>query len=121
MNPASSKPDPLVGQTILDGQFKITQLVGRGGMGSVYRALQPSMNRMVAIKLLHADMAQREDVAARFRREARAMSQLTHPNTTKVFLVGQLDDGSVCLAMELLEGKTIGQVLRETGPFSYPR
>src|ERR1700751_1243821 len=97
--------DPFIGRDILNGQFQILQKIGSGGMGSVYKALQPAMNRMVAVKILHPKLANRKDLVSRFRREARAMSQLTHPNTVKVFLYGALDDGSVYIIMDVFEGK----------------
>ena len=73
--------DQFIGRDILNGQFQILQKIGSGGMGSVYKALQPAMNRMVAVKILHPKLANRKDLVSRFRREARAMSHLTHPNT----------------------------------------
>ena len=74
-----------MGQTIL-GQFRILQEIGRGGMGAVYKAEQPDMDRLVAVKILHPRLASRSDLVLRFRREARAMSRLTHPNTVRVLL-----------------------------------
>jgi serine/threonine-protein kinase len=109
--------DPFIGRDILDGTFQILQRIGSGGMGAVYKALQREMNRMVAVKILHPKLANRSDLVARFRREARAMSQLTHPNTTKVFLYGELDDGSLYMIMEYLEGKNLNQSVRADGPF----
>src|SRR4051794_12332072 len=73
--------DPLIGKQVDNGEYVIVDRIGSGGMGSVYKAEQPSMNRMVAIKVLHSRFATRDDLVARFRREARAMSQLAHPNT----------------------------------------
>ncbi len=90
-------------------------------MGAVYRALQPAMNRMVGIKILHPKLANRSDLVARFRREARAMSQLTHPNTVKVFLYGELEDGPFYIVMEFLEGKNLNQTVRSEGPFAVSR
>src|SRR5215472_14351206 len=113
--------DPFIGRDILNGQFQILQKIGSGGMGAVYRALQPEMNRMVAIKILHPKLANRKDLVSRFRREARAMSQLTHPNTVKVFLYGELDDGSLYIVMEFLEGKNLNQTVRAEGPFPVER
>jgi serine/threonine-protein kinase len=114
-------PDPFIGRDILDGQFQILQKVGSGGMGAVYKALQPSMNRMVGIKILHRKLANRADLVSRFKREARAMSHLTHPNTVKVFLFGELDDGSLYIIMEFLEGKNLNQAVRSEGAFPYER
>ena len=91
--------------------------IGTGGMGSVYKASQPAVNRMVAIKILHPKLAGRKDLTSRFRREARAMSQLTHPNTVKVFMYGELeDDGSLYIVMEMLEGRNLNQTVRKEGP-----
>jgi len=113
--------DPFIGRDILEGQFKILQKIGSGGMGSVYRAQQTDMNRMVGVKILHPKLANRKDLVSRFRREARAMSHLAHPNTTKVFLYGELDDGSLYIVMEFLDGKNLNQTVRADGPFSVQR
>ncbi len=113
--------DPFIGRDILNGQFQILQKIGSGGMGSVYKALQPDMNRMVAVKILHPKLNTRKDLVSRFRREARSMSQLSHPNTTKVFLYGELDDGSLYIVMEYLDGKNLNQTVRNDGPFSIER
>jgi serine/threonine-protein kinase len=104
-----------VGQTIL-GQFRILQEIGRGGMGAVYKAEQPDMDRLVAVKILHPRLASRSDLVLRFRREARAMSRLTHPNTVRVLLFGQLDTGALYIVMEFLDGKNLLQVERKEGP-----
>ncbi len=86
-------------------------------MGSVYRASQPAMKREVAIKILHPKLAGRKDLTSRFRREARAMSQLTHPNTVRVFMYGELEeDGSLYIVMEMLEGRNLNQTVRKGGP-----
>jgi serine/threonine-protein kinase len=114
-------PDPFIGREILDGQFKILQKIGSGGMGSVYKASQPAMNRLVGVKILHPKLNNRKDLTSRFRREARAMSHLTHPNTTKVFLYGELEDGSLYIVMEYLEGKNLNQTVRADGPFAVAR
>jgi len=108
--------DPFIGRQLVDGQFEVLQKIGSGGMGSVYKASQPAVNRMVAIKILHPKLANRKDLASRFRREARAMSQLTHPNTVKVFSYGELDeDGSLYIVMEMLEGRNLNQAIRKDG------
>lgn len=112
--------DPYIGREIL-GQFRILERVGSGGMGAVYKAEQPSMDRLVAVKILHPKLAARKDLVSRFRREARAMSHLTHPNTVRVFLYGQLDDGSLYIVMEFLAGKNLAQYVRADGPLSFER
>jgi serine/threonine protein kinase len=113
--------DPFIGRDILNGQYQILQKIGSGGMGAVYKALETEMNRMVGVKILHPKLANRKDLVSRFRREARAMSQLMHPNTTKVFHFGELDDGSLYIIMEFLEGKNLNQSVRAEGPFAMER
>jgi serine/threonine protein kinase len=109
--------DPFIGREILNGEFRILQRIGTGGMGSVYKAEQPEMNRMVAIKILHPKLTNRQDLASRFRREARAMAQLTHPNTVKVFTYGELpEDGSLYIVMEFLEGRNLNRAVKREGP-----
>jgi serine/threonine-protein kinase len=121
MTSPTQPKDPFIGRDILNGQFQILQKIGSGGMGSVYKALQPAMNRMVAVKILHPKLTSRKDLASRFRREARAMSHLTHPNTVKVFLYGELEDGSLYIVMEFLEGKNLNQTVRAEGPMAPER
>jgi serine/threonine-protein kinase len=107
-------PSSYIGKEIA-GQFRIIQRIGSGGMGAVYKAEQPEMNRYVAIKVLHPKYVSRPDLVARFRREARAMSHLSHPNTARVYLYGQLEDGACYIAMEYLEGKNLAQITRAEG------
>lgn len=121
MSTAQAQPDPNIGRSLLNGQFLIEKKIGSGGMGSVYRASQPAMNRLVAVKILHPKLTNRKDLAARFRREARAMSHLMHPNTVKVFMFGELEDGSLYIVMEYLDGKNLNQTVRREGPLSVER
>jgi len=116
-----AEADPFIGRDILDGQFRILQKIGSGGMGSVYKASQPSMNRMVAVKILHPKLTNRKDLVSRFRHEASAMSHLTHPNTVKVFNYGELEDGSLYIVMEFLAGRNLHQTVRQEGPMPYQR
>ena len=106
--------DPYLGKEVA-GQFRIVEKIGKGGMGAVYKAEQPDMNRYVAIKILHSRYLTRSDLVSRFRREARAMSQLSHPNTARVFLYGQLDDGACYFVMEHLVGQNLSQIVRAKG------
>jgi serine/threonine-protein kinase len=107
--------DSYVGREIA-GQFRVLEKIGSGGMGAVYKAEQPEMRRFVAIKILHARYLTRQDLVTRFKREARAMSHLSHPNTARVFLYGQLEDGSCYFVMEYLEGRNLAQTVRREGP-----
>ena len=106
--------DPYLDQEVA-GQFRIVEKIGKGGMGAVYKAEQPDMNRYVAIKILHSRYLSRSDLVSRFRREARAMSQLSHPNTARVFLYGQLEDGACYFVMEHLVGQNLAQIVRAEG------
>ena len=113
--------DPFIGRDILNGTFRILQKVGSGGMGAVYKAVELQNNRPVAVKILHPKLANRKDLVSRFGREARALSQLSHPNTVRVFLYGELEDGALYIIMELLEGKNLNQTVRSEGPFPHTR
>jgi serine/threonine-protein kinase len=111
----------LIGKELL-GQFRIIERIGRGGMGEVYKAEQPAMDRLVAIKILHSKLASRPDLISRFRREARAMSRLSHPNTARVFLYGHLEDTQqLYIVMEYLDGTDLARLVRREGPMEVYR
>ncbi|MFK7990841.1 MAG: serine/threonine protein kinase [Sandaracinaceae bacterium] len=112
--------DAYLGREIA-GQFRVLEKIGTGGMGAVYKAEQPEMRRYVAIKILHKRYLSRKDLVTRFKREARAMSHLSHPNTARVFLYGQLDDGACYFVMEYLEGRNLAQTVRREGPMEPTR
>jgi serine/threonine protein kinase len=113
--------DDLIGKEIL-GQFRIVERIGKGGMGEVFKAEQPAMDRMVTIKILHEKLASRQDLVSRFRREARAMSRLSHPNTVRVFLYGQLEETEqLYIAMEYLDGVDLAHLTRRDGPTEVQR
>ncbi len=103
----------LVGRTIAG--YKIDSLIGRGGMGAVYKAEQVSMERPVALKVLPKALAKDEKYVMRFLREARAAGELNHPNIVRVYDVGR--EGDVYFfSMEYVEGKTAHQKVLEDGP-----
>lgn len=106
--------DPLLGTTIA-GRFTILGRLGRGSMGAVYRARQEAMGRDVALKLVRQDRAHDPETKGRFEREARAISALVSPHTVTAFDFGEAEDGSWFLAMEMLEGETVGERLRRVG------
>ncbi|HEX2672716.1 MAG TPA: serine/threonine-protein kinase [Polyangiaceae bacterium] len=106
--------DPLLGTTIA-GRFTILGRLGRGSMGAVYRARQDAMGRDVALKLVRQDRAHDPETKGRFEREARAISALVSPHTVTAFDFGEAEDGSWFLAMEMLEGETVGDRLRRVG------
>ena len=111
--------DPMVGRT-LEGRYTILARLGSGSMGTVYRAKQHAMGREVAIKILRGDRAADDTAKARFMREARANSLLASPNTVTVFDFGQSESGEFYLAMELLEGESLGQRLARVGRLPIP-
>ena len=100
---------------VLASRFTILGRIGSGSMGTVYRAKQSPMGRDVAVKILRSDRAVDEVSRARFLREARANSLLTSPNTVTVFDFGQGDTGDFYLAMELLEGESLGHRIKRLG------
>jgi serine/threonine-protein kinase len=122
MNEPASKqvpadaPESLVGRT-LDGRFRIISALARGGMGAVYRAEQLPLGRAVAIKVLSLrhDEDQDPEFRKRFLLEASTAAKLTHPNTVRVFDYGQTDDGLYFIAMELLEGLTLKEIIAQDG------
>jgi Tol biopolymer transport system component len=98
------------------GPYQIGELIGAGGMGEVYKALDTRLGRTVAIKVLLSELVDSPDSRQRFEREARAVSQLSHPNVCALFDIGD-EDGRPFLVMELLEGETLAQRLSR-GPLS---
>jgi formylglycine-generating enzyme required for sulfatase activity/predicted Ser/Thr protein kinase len=104
--------DPLIGQTL--GEFEILELVGRGGMGTVYKACQGSLDRFVAVKVLSDSLSVDDSYVARFSREARAAAAVSHPNIIEVYSVGQ-DAGHRYIAMELVEGENLADLLEREG------
>lgn len=104
----------LVGRTLAD-RYDILEILGIGGMGTVYLARQRSMNRLVAVKVLSPQFSQNPQMIRRFEKEANVVSKLSHPNTVSVFDYGR-SDGSVFLVMERLEGVSLKTYLAENGP-----
>ncbi len=107
--------DPMIGR-VLGGRYEIISLLGQGGMGAVYKARQPAVKRMIALKILLKEFADNDTVVKRFHQEALAASRLTHPNTIKVFDFGQTDDGVLFMAMELLRGESLAHAISRSGP-----
>jgi hypothetical protein len=115
-----SSVDKFVGKT-LPGGHHILDLISVGGMGRVYRAQQSALGRTVAVKIIHPHLLSDENSALRFMTEARAASQLNHPNSVSVFDFGRTDDGQPYLVMEFLRGKDLARVAHEEGPLSFGR
>jgi Tol biopolymer transport system component len=97
--------------------FVVTEEIGRGGMGIVYRGLDPKLGREVALKRPKPEYMARHDFASRFLREARTASRLMHPNVTTVFAAFE-EDGVPWLAMELVEGGSLRERLQDGQPLS---
>jgi len=106
--------DDRVGQ-LIDGKYTVLGLLGAGGMGTVYRALQHSMERAVAIKLLRRALSEDITQVKRFLQEAKGLSGLNHPNVITLFDFGQTDEGELYLVMELLEGEPLSDILDRSG------
>nr|HEX4315857.1 protein kinase [Kofleriaceae bacterium] len=106
------RPDPLIGRE-LDGRYTIVDRLGQGGMGAIYRAVQRSFGRDVAIKVMNAPAGTNPELIKRFLREAKLASQLCHPNVVTVLDCGETDDGIFYIAMELVAGRTLSAILVE--------
>jgi serine/threonine-protein kinase len=112
--------DSLIGST-LAGKYRIEERLNEGGMGTVYRGTHVLMDKTVAIKVLRPSLAADEKIVARFSREARAASRISHPNALMVTDFGEDENGTVFLVMEYLSGRTLKQLIREEGPLPLPR
>ncbi len=95
----------------LDARYLVGRRIGRGGMGSVYEATQSLMERQVALKVVHPEIASELEIVQRFLREARALGRLRHPNTVTVYEVDRASDGTLFMAMELLQGPTLSELM----------
>lgn len=99
------------------GPYRGLELIGRGGMGEVYKAQHPTLNRPVALKLLPASLATAPEFRKRFEREARTLTTLQHPNIVRVLESGEAS-GAAYMVMDYLAGRDVGAYLREHGRFS---
>ena len=95
------------------GRYTELTLLGQGGMGAVYRAFDPSLQRTVAIKVM---LGQNPEFLARFEREARAVAKLSHPNVVQVYDFGRDEQNNPYFVMELLPGRSLDSLLKEKGP-----
>ncbi len=105
--------DPLAGRVIAD-RYRLNALIGRGGMGVVYRGEHVHMGKTVAIKLLHGELAANKDLVKRFKREAEAISKLSNIHTVTIFDYGR-SQGLIYLVMEHLQGRDMGWHVRKEG------
>jgi serine/threonine-protein kinase len=117
--PAAPIADPLIGVVVAE-RYRIAELIGRGGMGIVYKVEHTYIGKLLAMKLLTGELSRNPEVVRRFKQEALTVSKLSSPNTVQVFDFGQ-SDGLTYLVMELVAGEDLGRVLRATGPMSFSR
>ncbi len=111
------RTDDRIGQVL--GSYRLLELIGKGGMGFVYRAEHARLGREVALKLLRTDYAKRRDAVSRFFQEARTVNRVRHRNIVDVTDFIELEDGTTFIIMELLRGKSLGAWSR--GGFELPR
>ena len=102
------------------GEYVVERFLGAGAMGEVYAGAQPVIGKKVAIKVLKPEVAASKDGAERFKREARAVNQIDHPNVIDIFSLGRLADGRLYLVMDLVEGKSLRKLLGD-GPLEIER
>lgn len=111
-DPAGASPQ-LIGTTLRE--YRLLEEIGRGGMGTVFRAEHQSLGKQVAVKVLPAGASQDQLLAARFRREMKAVGRLEHPNIVRALDAGQEAD-TLYLAMELVDGPDLSQLVKRVGP-----
>jgi hypothetical protein len=115
MRPVPSIP------VLIDHKYRIEQLLGRGGMGAVYRTRDVRLDRLVALKVVRAELLGDPDAQRRFRREAQIVARLQHPCIVSVFDYGTFADGGAYLVMELVRGEDLRRVLQREGRMDPPR
>jgi tRNA A-37 threonylcarbamoyl transferase component Bud32 len=111
--------DLFVGK-VIDGRYEILSRIGEGGMGVVYKARQMAIDRVIAVKMLNAQMAGDQTWVQRFYNEAKACSRLQHPNTIRMFDFGQTNDGRLYMTMEFLDGMSLREAVSK-GPLAPQR
>ncbi len=111
--------DPLIGRML--GDYRVIDILGRGGMARVYRGYDPKLERYAAIKVIDSallsNQESEDEYRARFRREARAIARLNHPNIVSIFQYGEVD-ALYYMAMNFIEGRDLGQILKEYATYS---
>jgi serine/threonine-protein kinase len=111
--------DPLISQLVAD-RYRVIRKLGEGGMGSVYLAEHVVIEKKFALKVLAPELARRADLVARFLQEARSASRIGHENVIDISDFGQSPDGLVYIAMEFLDGKDLGEIVRTQGAMDWP-
>lgn len=106
-------PAKLTAQTLVDDRYVIVERLGAGGMGTVYKAFEKSLNRVVALKFLHSWLLSQDDHLRRFEQEGKILCSLEHANVLRCYRFGIFEEDSPYLAMEFLEGRTLREILDE--------
>ena len=119
LNGSKTTVDPLIGPLLAD-RYRLSSLLGEGGMGRVYLGEHTLMRKRVAFKVLHKELTQMPEVVARFEREAMAAANIDHPHVAAATDFGKLADGSVFLVLEYVQGKSLRDVINE-GPLPVDR
>ena len=99
---------------LVNDRYEILKLIGEGGMANVYLAHDEILNRQVALKVLRGDLSNDDKFIRRFQREAKSVSDLSHPNIVEIYDVGE-EEGQHYIVMEYIEGKTLKQLLKKRG------
>src|SRR5437870_5154198 len=115
-----AEADPLLGR-VLNDRYRILEVIGHGGMGRVYKALQTPLDRLVALKILAAGHDRDPNFYKRFFLKASVTARLTHPNTITLYDYGRTEDGIFFIAMEFLDGRTLSQAMQQEGPLAQER
>jgi serine/threonine-protein kinase len=111
--------DPRIG-TLLAGRYVLEDVIGEGGMATVYRARHKLVDRPCAIKILNANLATDNVVRERFRREAKSAQKLSHPNIIEIYDQGETEDHTAYMVMEILRGSVLADLVAQ-GPIEIPR
>ncbi len=119
--PRMKHGDEIYIDQVLNNRFKVESKIGEGGFGAVYRGVQLATGRKVALKLLHPEMTKDENLVARFRREGMVLCNLRDAHTITTYDFDQTPDGTLYIAMELLEGKSLHQIFHEQAPLEWKR
>ena len=102
----------------LGSEFEVMRQLGEGSTASVFLAREAALQRLVAIKVLRAELDEDDMARKRFAREGRSAARISHPNVITVYRVGEFDDGAPYLVTEYVQGRTLDSVLKAKGPLA---
>ena len=118
LSAAEVRAGRLAPRTMLGKRYEIVQLLGQGGMGAVYKAMDREVERMVALKIIRPELAVREEILARFKQELILARRITHKNVIRIFDLGEAE-GLKFITMEFIEGKDLSALIKEKGRLSF--